>query len=152
MLPFPHSALCKYDPACSLQDSLLDQCQLPGWIPLSGLHPLRQHRGSWHSHPHHGGVLLRSQPAVEPGRGKEGAEGRKEQDKKGWRGRRVRVRGCVAKDRKERSWAQWRWLSLSLSISSRSLLTASALLRCKIPYVITLLKPKATPVSPHLKI
>lgn len=91
--PLPPSALRQYDPPGALQDGLPDQRQLHGRVPLSGLHPFRQHRGSRHGHPHHGGVLLRSRPAIE--RGREGVERWREKEKDG---RVRRQRGDVGRD------------------------------------------------------
>uniref|UniRef100_A0A8C9X472 NDRG family member 4 n=1 Tax=Sander lucioperca TaxID=283035 RepID=A0A8C9X472_SANLU len=74
------SALRQYDPPGSFQDGLPDQRQLHRWVPLSGLHPFRQHRGSRPGHPHHGGVLLRSRPDLERGRGWRDGEGKSKTD------------------------------------------------------------------------
>uniref|UniRef100_A0A2K5VR95 Protein NDRG4 n=1 Tax=Macaca fascicularis TaxID=9541 RepID=A0A2K5VR95_MACFA len=53
------SALSQHDPPGTLPHCIPHQCQLGGWQPPTGLHPLGEQRGAGPGQPHHGGVLLK---------------------------------------------------------------------------------------------
>ncbi|XP_011919552.1 PREDICTED: protein NDRG4 isoform X1 [Cercocebus atys] len=52
-------ALSQHDPPGTLPHCIPHQCQLGGWQPPTGLHPLGEQRGAGPGQPHHGGILLK---------------------------------------------------------------------------------------------